>query len=84
MLFRSQWVNGKKTLAQLQQEPQGKLSSAPANTATVTSTAALLNAETPVNTQSLPLVQHQLTTLDSRSEERRVGKECRSRWAPYH
>src|SRR5687767_14583349 len=21
---------------------------------------------------------------DSRSEERRVGKECRSRWAPYH
>src|SRR5690348_9027020 len=22
--------------------------------------------------------------LASRSEERRVGKECRSRWAPYH
>src|SRR2546426_928328 len=22
--------------------------------------------------------------LDSRSEERRVGKECRSRWSPYH
>src|SRR5258708_26235319 len=21
---------------------------------------------------------------DTRSEERRVGKECRSRWAPYH
>src|SRR5205809_5731674 len=21
---------------------------------------------------------------DDRSEERRVGKECRSRWAPYH
>src|SRR4051812_49778820 len=21
---------------------------------------------------------------DGRSEERRVGKECRSRWAPYH
>ena len=20
----------------------------------------------------------------SRSEERRVGKECRSRWSPYH
>ena len=29
---------------------------------------------------------HQHHTLDyhSRSEERRVGKECRSRWAPYH
>src|SRR5690349_23930590 len=22
--------------------------------------------------------------LQQRSEERRVGKECRSRWAPYH
>ena len=22
--------------------------------------------------------------LNSRSEERRVGKECRSRWSPYH
>src|SRR5258707_4584338 len=24
------------------------------------------------------------TNLDARSEERRVGKECRSRWSPYH
>ena len=23
-------------------------------------------------------------TLKERSEERRVGKECRSRWSPYH
>ena len=22
--------------------------------------------------------------IDIRSEERRVGKECRSRWSPYH
>ena len=22
--------------------------------------------------------------FDTRSEERRVGKECRSRWTPYH
>ena len=22
--------------------------------------------------------------IDVRSEERRVGKECRSRWSPYH
>ena len=36
--------------------------------------------------------QGRLTTLeyaelifdDFRSEERRVGKECRSRWSPYH
>ena len=25
-----------------------------------------------------------ITMLTSRSEERRVGKECRSRWSPYH
>src|SRR5258708_18881099 len=23
-------------------------------------------------------------TVSTRSEERRVGKECRSRWSPYH
>src|SRR2546426_2757423 len=25
-----------------------------------------------------------LGSLEQRSEERRVGKECRSRWSPYH
>ena len=25
-----------------------------------------------------------VVTLWKRSEERRVGKECRSRWSPYH
>ena len=25
-----------------------------------------------------------LENLAERSEERRVGKECRSRWSPYH
>ena len=25
-----------------------------------------------------------LEYVDARSEERRVGKECRSRWSPYH
>ena len=25
-----------------------------------------------------------LSEMMSRSEERRVGKECRSRWSPYH
>src|SRR3712207_8659814 len=34
-----------------------------------------------------PLVVRTIKTLTStriRSEERRVGKECRSRWSPYH
>src|SRR5574340_1163766 len=28
--------------------------------------------------------EHHGLLLASRSEERRVGKECRSRWSPYH
>src|SRR2546427_9624254 len=30
------------------------------------------------------LAQRLALTLLERSEERRVGKECRSRWSPYH
>ena len=29
-------------------------------------------------------IHKQLMQLNIRSEERRVGKECRSRWSPYH
>ena len=36
-------------------------------------------------TQGIGLCSGRLTIcLDDRSEERRVGKECRSRWSPYH
>ena len=28
--------------------------------------------------------QHPADFTGARSEERRVGKECRSRWSPYH
>src|SRR3712207_9184734 len=31
-----------------------------------------------------PFCVHQEMSLPARSEERRVGKECRSRWSPYH
>ena len=31
-----------------------------------------------------PNVTGQLHMGHARSEERRVGKECRSRWSPYH
>ena len=32
-----------------------------------------------------PLLQTQTAyAAENRSEERRVGKECRSRWSPYH
>ena len=29
-------------------------------------------------------IQHYVSMIATRSEERRVGKECRSRWSPYH
>ena len=31
-----------------------------------------------------PVEDGELVTSVARSEERRVGKECRSRWSPYH
>src|SRR5215813_12916079 len=37
----------------------------------------------PNTTSSAPPRWARVTT-SSRSEERRVGKECRSRWSPYH
>ena len=33
---------------------------------------------------ALQFIQNVRATLGDRSEERRVGKECRSRWSPYH
>src|SRR5260221_2415066 len=40
----------------------------------------------PVSAQMLqpPLMTGCSTSVIARSEERRVGKECRSRWSPYH
>ena len=42
--------------------------------------------EVKVETQGSIGLENELTAEDvaSRSEERRVGKECRSRWSPYH
>src|SRR3712207_9299550 len=36
----------------------------------------------PANVNELQDTSHGMTR--TRSEERRVGKECRSRWSPYH
>ena len=35
-------------------------------------------------TVGITFVQNEDRTDCARSEERRVGKECRSRWSPYH
>ena len=36
-----------------------------------------------MNTILMSLIMMTMT-YEMRSEERRVGKECRSRWSPYH
>ena len=37
-----------------------------------------------LNEEERSRVIQSLIELKNRSEERRVGKECRSRWSPYH
>ena len=34
--------------------------------------------------ETLYAIRQRVMELGARSEERRVGKECRSRWSPYH
>ena len=44
-----------------------------------------LRYQTPVyNVTSSVLIKEDEKKGANRSEERRVGKECRSRWSPYH
>ena len=44
----------------------------------------LLFKENPIFETLLARERKTSTKLLLRSEERRVGKECRSRWSPYH
>ena len=46
------------------------------------SQTALYYAET--HKITLEFRENEPEITNSRSEERRVGKECRSRWSPYH
>ena len=45
-----------------------------------------IQSMTNTRTDDVEATLHQIRTLAAagRSEERRVGKECRSRWSPYH
>ena len=38
----------------------------------------------PDNLESCDKIEIEQGYITTRSEERRVGKECRSRWSPYH
>ena len=37
-----------------------------------------------LSTKEITVTEVRMSTDLKRSEERRVGKECRSRWSPYH
>ena len=43
-----------------------------------------LLSESELRIETLPAVTMCENCKKTRSEERRVGKECRSRWSPYH
>ena len=50
----------------------------------VTDMQRSVNGEVIFSTFDRPPEEHTQVVCPSRSEERRVGKECRSRWSPYH
>lgn len=63
---QAQWVNGENTLENLQQEPQGKLMLVAADLSTAKAAVqASVSPEMPVHAQAIPLVQQQLTTLET-------------------
>ena len=52
---------------------------------TITACTLTGDSETPdIGGAALEELQKQVVDANGRSEERRVGKECRSRWSPYH
>ena len=51
---------------------------------TISSIISAENRNTPGGTFDVGSNTYSLRVEGERSEERRVGKECRSRWSPYH
>ena len=70
MIFYGPSGTGKTTVARIIAENSGM-------------TLHKLNG-TSCGTGDIKAVLKDIGTLAGRSEERRVGKECRSRWSPYH
>ena len=44
----------------------------------------ILNGSPRIHGNTAALIDAFTAGAEARSEERRVGKECRSRWSPYH
>ena len=55
----------------------------PSGTITPSQVTVTLSPKAPATGNTVTVAAYSVTTV-VRSEERRVGKECRSRWSPYH
>ena len=76
-------VMAKKALAELQ--TPDTLEILVDNEAAVQNLSKLAaSCQLPVRAEKTGEKRFSVTMEVSRSEERRVGKECRSRWSPYH
>lgn len=62
---QAKWINGENTLENLHQEPQGKLMLVTTEMFTKGGTASINPDMPPIHTQSIPLVQQQLSTLET-------------------
>ena len=61
---------GSTSTAQIKEQAQGR--------------TEVSSADNQVVSDSIARNIQAMNTKETRSEERRVGKECRSRWSPYH
>ena len=75
---------GEEELSEKQQEAQEKLLEGLELGQMQEAVNELLGEETFNIRESLASVLKEGRLFSKRSEERRVGKECRSRWSPYH
>src|SRR5256885_11456802 len=82
------WLNGSTVIYR----GPGKSKEIPLLTTGTTLSSKVINVDLDITDQTADVDEHgrpqpiKIRVLASaiRSEERRVGKECRSRWSPYH
>src|SRR5256885_2044913 len=75
---------GRGVLAMLEGDGSSALSSSVPDLLAPLVIVVRFHPTTPAVRVPPPLAETKLVPAGIRSEERRVGKECRSRWAPYH
>src|SRR5256886_17304970 len=75
---------GARTTRERPAEPGLAEAAPPTQPASPLPQASSTTSETPDRFQGYVPVKRPPQEMTLRSEERRVGKECRSRWSPYH